>query len=159
MPRIVTNLWFDKESKEAAEFYCSVFPNSKVTDVTHYPKGSDREGEVLTVDFVLDGTPFTALDGGPQFTFDEAISMVIECQDQAEIDRYWDVLTADGGEEGPCGWCKDRFGLSWQVVPTGWSDLMHSDDPDRYARGFEAMMQMRKIDIAAIEAAADGGRA
>jgi predicted 3-demethylubiquinone-9 3-methyltransferase (glyoxalase superfamily) len=157
MPRIVTNLWFDKESQEAAEFYCSVFPNSKVTDVTHYPKGSAREGEVLTVDFELDGTPFTALDGGPQFTFDEAISMVIECQDQAEIDRYWEALTAGGGEEGPCGWCKDRFGLSWQVVPTGWSDLMHADDPDRYARGFEAMMQMRKIDIAAIEAAADGG--
>jgi predicted 3-demethylubiquinone-9 3-methyltransferase (glyoxalase superfamily) len=113
---------------------------------------------VLTVDFELDGTPFTALDGGPEFTFDEAISMVIECQDQAEIDRYWEALTADGGEEGPCGWCKDRFGLSWQVVPTGWSDLMHAEDPDRYARGFEAMMQMRKIDIAAIEAAADGGR-
>jgi predicted 3-demethylubiquinone-9 3-methyltransferase (glyoxalase superfamily) len=156
MPRIVNNLWFDTQSEEAAEFYCSVFPNSKVIDVTRYPEGSQRAGEVLTVDFVLDGVPFTALDGGPEFTFDEAISFVIECEDQAEIDRYWEALTTGGGEEGQCGWLKDRYGLSWQVVPTGWSDVMHDPDPKRYARAFEALMQMQKIDIAAIEAAADG---
>ena len=108
------------------------------------------------MDFELDGTPFVALDGGPQFTFDEAISFIIECQDQAEIDRYWEVLTADGGEEGPCGWCKDKYGLSWQVVPVGWEELMRSGDADAYARAFGAMMQMQKLDIAALEAAAAG---
>jgi predicted 3-demethylubiquinone-9 3-methyltransferase (glyoxalase superfamily) len=153
MPRIVTNLWFDKESQEAAEFYCSVFPNSKVTDVTHYPKGSDREGEVLTVDFELDGTPFTALDGGPQLTFDEAISMVIECQDQAEIDRYWDALIADGGEPSQCGWLKDRFGLSWQIVPPRLGELLGDPDPEKAARVMQAMLGMQKIVIADLEAA------
>jgi predicted 3-demethylubiquinone-9 3-methyltransferase (glyoxalase superfamily) len=155
MPRIVTNLWFDDQSHEAAEFYCSIFPSSKITEVTHYPEGSDRAGQVLTVDFELDGVPFTALDGGPDFTFDEAISLVVECKDQAEIDRYWDALTADGGEESMCGWLKDKYGLSWQVIPETWSDLLNDPDPQRYARAFGALMQMRKIDIAAIEAAAD----
>jgi predicted 3-demethylubiquinone-9 3-methyltransferase (glyoxalase superfamily) len=154
MPRIVTNLWFDHQGEEAAAFYCSVFPSSKVTMVTRYPEGSDRAGQVLTVDFELDGTPFTALNGGPEFTFDEAISVVIECQDQAEIDRYWEALTADGGEDGPCGWLKDRFGLSWQLVPVRWTELMRESDPGAYQRAFDAMMQMHKIDIAALEAAA-----
>ena len=157
MPRIVTNLWFDRQGEEAAAFYCSVFPNSKVGNIARYPEGTDRAGEALTIDFELDGAPFTALNGGPEFTFDEAISLVIECDGQAELDRYWDALTADGGEEGPCGWCKDRFGLSWQLVPTGWADVAHEGDPEKYARVFAALMQMRKIDIAALEAAAAGG--
>ena len=156
MPRIVTNLWFDKEGEEAAEFYCSVFPSSKVGEITRYPDGSDRAGEVLTVDFELDGAPFTALNGGPEFTFDEAISLVIECQDQAEVDRYWAALTADGGEESMCGWLKDKYGVSWQVVPVRWMDLLHEGDPERYKPAFDALMQMRKIDIAALEAAAAG---
>jgi predicted 3-demethylubiquinone-9 3-methyltransferase (glyoxalase superfamily) len=155
MPRIVTNLWFDNQGEEAAEFYCSVFPSSKITHVSRYPEGSDRAGQALTIDFELDGTPFTALNGGPEFTFDEAISIVIECQDQDEIDRYWKALT-DGGEDGPCGWIKDRYGLSWQLVPANWSEVVHEDDPEAYARAFGAVMQMHKLDLAAIEAAAKG---
>ena len=107
---------------------------------------------MLTVAFELDGVPYVALNGGPQFTFDEAISITIDCKDQAEIDHYWDALTADGGEGGPCGWLKDRFGLSWQVVPENWDDIA-SGDPDRAAKVFAAMMTMGKLDIAALEAA------
>ena len=122
MPRITPNLWFDTESKEAAEFYVSVFPNSKITTVTHYGEAGPREaGMVLTVDFVLDGQRFTAINGGPDFHFNEAISLLIECADQDEVDYYWSKLS-EGGEEGPCGWLKDRYGLSWQVVPgRAWS--------------------------------------
>ena len=156
MPRIVTNLWFDRQAEEAVDFYCSVFPSSKRGIVTHYPDGTDRAGEVLTVDFELDGAPFTALNGGPQFTFDEAISILIECEDQAELDRYWAALIADGGEEGPCGWCKDRFGLSWQVVPAGWSDIASEGDPEKHRRVYDELMKMHKIDIATLQAAADG---
>jgi predicted 3-demethylubiquinone-9 3-methyltransferase (glyoxalase superfamily) len=156
MPRIVTNLWFDRQAEEAVGFYCSLFPRAQVVHVARYPEGSDRAGEVLTIDFELDGAPFTALNGGPQFSFDEAISLVVECQDQAELDRYWAALTADGGEESMCGWCKDRFGLSWQVVPAGWWELAAEGDPERYGRVYGALMQMRKIDIAALEAAAAG---
>ena len=119
MPRITPNLWFDTQGKEAAEFYVSVFPNSKITNVTHYGEAGPREaGTVLTVDFVLDGQEYTAINGGPEFTFDEAISLLINCADQDEIDYYWEKLS-DGGEEGPCGWLKDKYGLSWQVVPVG----------------------------------------
>jgi predicted 3-demethylubiquinone-9 3-methyltransferase (glyoxalase superfamily) len=155
MPRNYVCLWFDRQAQEAAEFYTSVFPNSTIGTIAHYPKGSgDREGEVLTVAFELDGVPYVALNGGPEFTFDEAISITVDCADQAEIDHYWEALTASGGEEGPCGWLKDRFGLSWQVVPQDW-DSLYSDDPDRAAKVFAALMQMRKIDIAALEAAAE----
>jgi predicted 3-demethylubiquinone-9 3-methyltransferase (glyoxalase superfamily) len=157
MPRIVTSLWFDRQAEEAAEFYCSLFPSSKIGNVARYPEGTDRAGEVLTVDFELDGVSFNALNGGPEFTFDEAISLIIECEDQAELDRYWEALIADGGQESRCGWCKDRFGLSWQLVPVGWSDLAAEGDPVKYRRVFEALMQMGKIDIAALEAAAAGG--
>jgi predicted 3-demethylubiquinone-9 3-methyltransferase (glyoxalase superfamily) len=156
MPRIIPNLWFDTESKAAAEFYVSVFPNSEITNVTHYTEAGPREaGSVLTVDFTLDGTPFTAIDGGPQFTFDEAISFLIECEDQEEIDRYWRLLT-DGGQEVQCGWLKDRFGVSWQVVPKGMEDLLRDPDPEKARRGMEAMLGMVKIDIAALEAATAG---
>jgi predicted 3-demethylubiquinone-9 3-methyltransferase (glyoxalase superfamily) len=155
MPTITPNLWFDTKALEAAEHYCSIFPNSEITTVTHYNEAGPREaGMVLTVDFVLDGQPFTAINGGPEFTFDEAISLLVECKDQAEIDHYWSALSA-GGEEGPCGWLKDRYGLSWQVAPTGMVELLNDPDPDRSARAMKAMLGMQKIDIAAIEAAAD----
>src|SRR5262245_32280713 len=112
-------LWFDTEGEPAAELYTSVFPNSRITGVTRYGAAGPREeGTVMTVDFELDGQPFVALNGGPQFTFSEAISFQVSCETQDEVDAYWAALTADGGEEGPCGWLKDRFGLSWQIVPT-----------------------------------------
>jgi predicted 3-demethylubiquinone-9 3-methyltransferase (glyoxalase superfamily) len=156
MPAITPNLWFDGNGQEAAEFYVSVFPNSEITDVTHYGEaGPGTPGSVLTVDFSLDGQPYTAINGGPQFTFDEAVSFLITCADQDEIDYYWAKLT-EGGEESMCGWLKDRFGLSWQVVPEGWADLLRDPDPARTERAMAAMFTMRKIDIAAIAAAADG---
>jgi len=155
MPNIVPNLWFDTQAQEAAEFYCSVFPNSKVNNITYYGEAGPREaGMVLTVDFELDGSRFTGLNGGPDFTFDEAISFLIECADQAEVDHYWKALT-DGGEEGPCGWLKDRFGVSWQVVPDDLPRLLADPDEARARRAMEAMLKMQKIDVAALYAAAD----
>jgi predicted 3-demethylubiquinone-9 3-methyltransferase (glyoxalase superfamily) len=155
MPRITPNLWFDTESQEAAEFYVSIFPNSQVTNVTHYGEAGPRAaGMVLTVDFVLDGQEYTAINGGPEFTFDEAISLLINCADQDEVDYYWTKLS-EGGEEGPCGWLKDRYGLSWQVVPVGMIELFNHPDKDRANRAMAAMLQMKKLDLAAIEAAAD----
>jgi len=157
MPRITPNLWFDLESLEAAEFYVSIFPNSQVRTVTHYGENAPQPaGTVLTVNFLLDGQEYTAINGGPAFTFSEAISLLINCADQKEIDYYWDKLTADGGQESQCGWLKDKFGLSWQVVPEGWEKLMNDPDKDRVERAMQAMFQMRKLDIAALEAAADG---
>jgi predicted 3-demethylubiquinone-9 3-methyltransferase (glyoxalase superfamily) len=158
MPGITPNLWFDTEAMEAAEFYVGVFPNSRVTLVTHYTDAGPRPaGEVMTVEFELDGQRFVGINGGPQFTFDEAVSFMIECDSQEEIDGYWDALTAGGGEEGPCGWCKDRFGLSWQVVPRGMDEMFAPDAyPARAARAMEAMLAMRRIDMAALERAADG---
>ena len=156
MPRITPNLWFDMESTEAAEFYCSVFPNSKITTTTYYAENAPRPaGTVLTVDFELDGQRFTAINGGPQFKFDEAISFLIDCKDQKEIDYYWDKLS-EGGEEGQCGWLKDKFGLSWQVVPEGWEKILTDPDKSRVQRAMDAMFGMKKLDIAALEAAADG---
>jgi predicted 3-demethylubiquinone-9 3-methyltransferase (glyoxalase superfamily) len=156
MPSITPNLWFDTEGLEAAEHYCSIFPNSAVTEVTHYGEAGPREaGTVLTVDFVLDGQRFTAINGGPQFTFDEAVSFLIECADQDEVDHYWDRLV-DGGEASQCGWLRDRFGLSWQVVPAGLQALLTDPDPDRSQRAMAAMLGMQKLDIAALRAAADG---
>ena len=156
MPRIVPNLWFDTESEEAAAFYVSIFPNAAITGVSHYTEAGPRPaGMVLAVEFVLDGQPFCAINGGTQFTFDEAVSFAVECADQEELDRYWARLT-DGGAEGPCGWCTDRYGVSWQVLPAGWSALMRDADPARRNRAMTALFGMRKIDIAAIMAAADG---
>ncbi|MFE3095448.1 VOC family protein [Streptomyces sp. NPDC059248] len=157
MPRIVPNLWFDTQGKEAAEFYCSVFPRSRITRVTHYGEAGPRAaGTVLTVDFELDGQRFTAIDGGPEFTFDEAVSLLVECDDQAEVDHYWEALTADGGQEGPCGWLKDKYGLSWQVVPRGMDDLIDGPDRARADRAMRAVLTMGKLDLAALMAAADG---
>lgn len=156
MPRIVPNLWFDTQAEEAAEFYVAIFPNSRVTDLTRSTEaGPGPAGSVLTVNFELDGQLFTAINGGPQFPFTEAVSFVIECADQAELDHYWERLT-DGGQEVQCGWLKDRYGLSWQVVPAGWEELMSDPDPERVARATTAMLGMVKLDIAALQAAADG---
>ena len=156
MPAITPNLWFDTESMDAAEFYVSIFPNSKIGKVSYYNDAGPRPaGTVLAVDFVLDGQAFTAINGGPQFTFDEAISFAINCKDQKEIDYYWDKLV-EGGEESQCGWLRDKFGLSWQVVPENWAAMMTDPDPARVTRATEAMFGMKKLDIAALEAAADG---
>ncbi|MDC7337821.1 VOC family protein [Streptomyces lydicus] len=156
MPKITPNLWFDTQGKEAAEFYCSVFPNSRITAVTHYTDaGPGQAGSVLTVEFELDGQGYLALNGGPQFTFSEAVSLLIECADQEEIDYYWSKLTEGGGEEGPCGWLKDKYGLSWQVAPGGMAELLNDPDRDRAARAMKAIFGMKKIDIAALMAAAD----
>ena len=157
MPQAITpNLWFDTQAEEAAEYYCSIFPDSRIVSVTHYTEAApSKAGQVLTVDFELQGQRFTAINGGPEFTFNEAVSFLIECKDQAELDAYWERLT-DGGEDGPCGWCKDRYGLSWQVVPAGMDELFGDDDPERARRAMEAMFGMRKLDIAALRAAAEG---
>ena len=155
MSRITPNLWFDTEGEQAAEFYVSVFPNSEIKAVTHYGEAGPRAaGTVLTVEFVLDGRPFTAINGGPEFTFDEAVSFAIECADQDEVDYYWTKLS-EGGEEGPCGWLKDRYGLSWQVVPAGMIEMLNDPDQERAQRAMKAMLGMQKIDIAALYAAAD----
>ncbi|WP_426573579.1 VOC family protein [Aquihabitans sp. McL0605] len=156
MPRITPNLWFDSQGLEAAEYYVSIFPNSKVTDITYYgPAGPGPEGTVLTVNFELDGQPYTAINGGPAFTFDEAISLLIDCADQQEVDRYWDTLI-QGGEASQCGWLKDKFGLSWQVCPVGMEAVLNDPDPARAERAMRAMLGMQKVDLAAIQAAADG---
>ena len=155
MPRITPNLWFDTNGLQAAEFYVSVFPDSAITKVTHYGEAGPRPaGGVMTVDFTLDGQPHTAINGGPEFTFDEAISLLVNCADQDEIDYYWTRLS-DGGHEGPCGWLKDRFGLSWQVVPASWADLLDDPDEGRRDRARRAVLSMGRIDIAAVQAAAD----
>jgi predicted 3-demethylubiquinone-9 3-methyltransferase (glyoxalase superfamily) len=154
MPSIRPCLWFDTEGEEAASFYTSVFPNSRIVEVTHYGEAGPRDaGTVMTVAFELDGKPFVALNGGPGFTFNEAISFQIDCASQEEVDEYWERLS-EGGEEGPCGWLKDRFGVSWQVVPTRLEELIANPDPAVSQRAMAAMLQMRKIDIAAIEEAA-----
>jgi len=155
MPRITPNLWFDTESEEAARFYVGVFPNSEIRNISHYGEAGPRPaGTVLTVDFVLDGQEFTALNGGPEFTFDAAISLLISCADQDEVDYYWTKLS-EGGEEGPCGWLKDRYGLSWQVIPIALGQLLSDPDRGRAQRAMKAMLGMKKIDVAAMRAAAD----
>jgi predicted 3-demethylubiquinone-9 3-methyltransferase (glyoxalase superfamily) len=158
MPKVIPNLWFDKQAQDAAEFYIRIFPNSRIDNISRaaadYPSG--RKGDVLTVDFTLDGQRFTGLNGGPEFTFDEAISFAIECQDQAELDRYWEALVEGGGEHGPCGWLKDRFGLSWQVYPRRLQELLDSDDREGAERAMQAMLRMGKLDIAELEAAFAG---
>jgi predicted 3-demethylubiquinone-9 3-methyltransferase (glyoxalase superfamily) len=155
--KIIPNLWFDTEAEEAAEFYVSVFKdNSRIVTATHYPEGAPREaGMVMTVEFELHGQRFVGINGGDQFKFDEAVSFQITCEDQDEVDYYWDRL-AEGGEEGPCGWLKDKYGLSWQVVPNGMDELFSDPDPERAQRAMQAMLKMRKLDIATLRSAADG---
>jgi predicted 3-demethylubiquinone-9 3-methyltransferase (glyoxalase superfamily) len=154
--KITPNLWFDTEAEEAAGFYTSVFPNSRIVTVTHYTEAGPRPaGTVMTVEFELDGQRFVGINGGPEFTFDGAVSFQINCETQDEVDYYWQRLS-EGGQEGPCGWLKDRYGLSWQVVPTGMEEVVADPDPERARRAMQAMLGMGKLDIAALRRAADG---
>jgi predicted 3-demethylubiquinone-9 3-methyltransferase (glyoxalase superfamily) len=151
-------LWFDTQAEEAAGYYTSVFPNSRILEVQRYGSAGPREeGMVMVVSFELDGTGFVALNGGPDFTFSEAISFEIECADQEEVDRYWTTLS-EGGEEGPCGWLKDRFGVSWQVVPKRLNELIADPDEEKGQRVMAAMLKMGKIEVAELERAAEGQR-
>jgi predicted 3-demethylubiquinone-9 3-methyltransferase (glyoxalase superfamily) len=159
MQKIVPNLWFDTEAEEAAELYCSVFKDSRIVNVTHYTESAPREaGMVMTVEFEIEGQRFVGINGGQEFKFDEAVSFAIECETQEEIDYYWDKLT-EGGEESVCGWLKDRFGLSWQVIPTGMEEVFADPDKERVDRAMKAMLGMKKIDIAALRRAAAGSPA
>ena len=152
--KITPNLWFDTEAEEAASFYTSVFKNSRIVQVAHYTEAGPREaGMVMTVEFELDGQRFVAINGGPQFTFSEAVSLQVNCENQDDVDYYWERLS-DGGEEGPCGWLKDKYGLSWQVVPGGMNETLNDPDQGRAERAMKAMLGMKKIDIAALQAAA-----
>ena len=158
MQKITPCLWFDTEAEEAAEYYVSLFGDAKVLDVTYYGDAGPRPaGSVLTVEFELDGRPYVALNGGPEFPFTEAVSFQVSCEDQEEVDRLWARLLEDGGTEGPCGWIKDRFGLSWQVIPIAMTRLLSDPDPARAQRAMAAMLQMTKLDVSALEKAADGG--
>jgi len=154
MPNIIPNLWFDSEAAEAAEYYTGIFPNSQIKEVTHYTEaGPGRPGSVLTVEFLLDGQPYVAINGGPHDKFNDAISLQINCRDQEEVDYFWEQLTANGGTEVQCGWLKDKYGVSWQVVPEGLNDLVSDPDPERATRATKAMFEMKKIDLVAIRAA------
>ncbi|MGZ4637542.1 MAG: VOC family protein [Actinomycetes bacterium] len=152
MQRITPCLWFDTEGEEAATFYTSVFKNSRILSVTRYGEAGPRPaGLVLTVTFELDGQEFVALNGGPEFTFNEALSLQVRCDSQTEVDEYWARLT-EGGQEGPCGWLKDKYGVSWQVVPTELTALLNDPDAEKAQRAMKAMLQMSKIDIEAVRA-------
>jgi predicted 3-demethylubiquinone-9 3-methyltransferase (glyoxalase superfamily) len=158
MPQKITpSLLFDTEAEEAADFYTSVFKDSRIVTKTHYTEGAPREaGMVMTVEWELNGQRFVGINGGPQFKFDEAVSFQINCEDQAEVDYYWEKLIEGGGSEGQCGWLKDKFGLSWQVVPTGWDEVFSDADPKRAERAMKAMLRMTKLDIEELRRAADG---
>jgi len=154
--KITPSLWFDTEAEEAADFYTSVFKDSRIVNVARYTEAGPREaGTVMTVEWELNGQRFVGINGGPQFKFDEAVSFQISCADQDEVDYYWERLT-DGGKESQCGWLEDRFGLSWQVVPQGMEEVFGDPDPERANRAMTAMLKMKKIDIDALRAAADG---
>jgi predicted 3-demethylubiquinone-9 3-methyltransferase (glyoxalase superfamily) len=155
MQKITPFLWFDTESEEAAKFYTSIFPNSRILDISRYGSAGPRpEGMVMTVSFELDGRRFEALNGGTNYTFNEAISFVVECEDQDEVDSYWTRLTADGGEPGPCGWLKDKYGVSWQIVPKRLMELLADPDKEKAQRVMAAMLEMGKIEIDGLERAA-----
>jgi predicted 3-demethylubiquinone-9 3-methyltransferase (glyoxalase superfamily) len=152
--KLVTCLWFDTQGEDAANFYTALFPNSKLGEITRYGSAGPRpEGTVMTVGFELMGQEFVALNGGPQFTFNEAVSFQVLCDSQEEVDRYWETLS-EGGEQGPCGWLRDRFGVSWQVVPTALPRLLGDPDPERSQRVMQAMMGMKKLEIDELERAA-----
>jgi predicted 3-demethylubiquinone-9 3-methyltransferase (glyoxalase superfamily) len=159
MSAITPCLWFDGQAEEAARLWTSIFPDSRIDRVNQSASDtpSGAKGTVLTVEFTLRGQPFVGLNGGPDFQFNEAISFVVDCEDQAEVDRYWEALTAGGGEPGPCGWLKDRFGVSWQVVPQRLNELIQSADGDAAERAMQAMLSMSKIDVAELERAYAGG--
>jgi predicted 3-demethylubiquinone-9 3-methyltransferase (glyoxalase superfamily) len=157
MQKITNCLWFDGQAEEAMNHYISIFKNSKVLSATRWPKGGPGpEGSLLVASFVLDGVQFQLLNGGPQYKFTEALSLSIDCKTQAEVDHFWARLTEGGGEPGPCGWLKDKFGVSWQVVPEQLPRLLQDPDQAKAGRVMKAMMQMGKIEIAKIEQAAKG---
>jgi predicted 3-demethylubiquinone-9 3-methyltransferase (glyoxalase superfamily) len=154
--KITPFLWFDSQAEEAAQFYTSIFKNSKTLNVSRYgDAGPGPKGSVMVVNFQLEGQQFTALNGGPRFKFSEAFSFVVNCENQQEIDHYWTTLTSNGGQESQCGWLKDKFGFSWQIVPTALGKLM-SGDPQKANRVMQALLQMKKLDIATLEEAAAG---
>jgi predicted 3-demethylubiquinone-9 3-methyltransferase (glyoxalase superfamily) len=156
MPNITPFLWFDTQAEEAANFYASVFENSRILNITRYGEaGPGPEGSVMTVAFELDGQEFIALNGGPQFKFTEAVSFSVACKTQEEVDEFWEKLS-EGGEQGPCGWLKDKYGLSWQVEPTILVEMLSDPDPKKSKRVMEAMLKMGKIDIAGLEKAYEG---
>ena len=155
MQKIVTSLWFDTQAEEAATYYCSLFPDSKILAISRYGSAGPREeGLVMSVDFELAGTAFNAINGGPEFKFSEATSLLVNCEDLAEVDRLWEAL-GDGGEPGPCGWIRDRFGLSWQVVPTVLGELASDPNPVKAQAVIGAMLQMGKLDVAELQRAYD----
>jgi predicted 3-demethylubiquinone-9 3-methyltransferase (glyoxalase superfamily) len=161
MQKITPFLWFDNQAEEAAKFYTSVFKNSKIGRTLRYDEASSKAagrpmGSVLTIEFEIEGQKFTALNGGPQFKFNESVSFVVYCQTQDEVDYFWQKLTADGGQESECGWLRDKFGLSWQVTPTVLIEMLHDKDPRKSGRVMNAMMQMQKIDISKLKAAYAG---
>jgi predicted 3-demethylubiquinone-9 3-methyltransferase (glyoxalase superfamily) len=159
MPRqkVTPFLWFDNQAEEAMSFYCSIFKNAKPGKVTRYgDAGPGPKGSVMVASFEIEGQQFTALNGGPHFKFNEAISFVVDCKDQAEVDHFWEKLSA-GGQKSQCGWLKDRYGLSWQIVPTVLIELASDPDPAKSGRVMQAMLQMTKIDIAKLKAAYAGG--
>jgi predicted 3-demethylubiquinone-9 3-methyltransferase (glyoxalase superfamily) len=161
MQKITPFLWFDDQAEEAVKFYTSVFKNSKVGRILRYDeeaasKSGRPAGSVLTIEFEIKGQKFVALNGGPQFKFNESVSFVVNCETQEEVDYFWEKLTADGGEESQCGWLKDKFGLSWQVTPTVLIDMLHDRDPEKAGRVMKAMLQMQKIEIEKLKAAYRG---
>jgi len=158
--KITPFLWFDTQAEEAARFYVSVFGDAAIKRVVRYPTEASgkQEGSVMTVAFELEGQPFTALNGGPAFRFNEAVSLVVHCETQAEVDWFWEQLSA-GGKEKPCGWLEDRYGVSWQIVPDALLELIEDPEPGKAKRAMQAMFQMKKIDIAALQRAAGGERA
>jgi predicted 3-demethylubiquinone-9 3-methyltransferase (glyoxalase superfamily) len=154
---ITTYLWFDSEALPAAEFYVSLVPDSRITEVSRYLADAQRpEGDVLVVTFDLMGQHYAALNGGPEFPQSEAVSIQVTCTDQAEVDRLWDAIVGNGGTESMCGWCKDRWGVSWQIVPSRLPELLGHPDAEAAGRAFKAMMGMRRLDVAALEAAVAG---
>jgi predicted 3-demethylubiquinone-9 3-methyltransferase (glyoxalase superfamily) len=159
LQKITPNLWFDNQAEEAANFYVSIFKNSKIGDITRYGEAGAEisrkpKGSVMTVTFQIEGQEFTALNGGPQFKFTEAISLLVNCETQQEVDELWEKLS-EGGEEGPCGWLKDKYGVSWQVVPRILDEMIRDPDPVKAGRVMKAMLQMQKIDIAGLQQAYD----
>jgi predicted 3-demethylubiquinone-9 3-methyltransferase (glyoxalase superfamily) len=154
---LTTCLWFDTQAEEAATYYTTIFPGAKLGNVSRFGEGGPRPaGMVITAEFEINGQRFVALNGGPEYSFTEAVSFQIPCADQAEVDYYWDRLTADGGQPGPCGWLKDKFGVSWQVIPAVLGSLLGDPDPEKAARATQAMLSMGKLDIAALERAHAG---
>lgn len=157
MQKISTCLWFDNQGEEAATFYTSLFNDSRILKVTRFGASAPGQDEqALTVEFQLEGRDFLALNGGPAFQFNEAVSLIVDCASQEEVDKYWDALTADGGAESQCGWLKDKYGLSWQIVPSVWNQLVAGPDAEGAQRATQAMLQMKKLDIAALQRAYDG---